>query len=262
MLGLGLLQADRGGAVGGRAAEADRARVQEGAVGAVREEFAAADRPRGRGEVADVGGDDRAGRGGPRGVPEGGLLVEAALRGEGVQDRARDVGGEVVLRVAQAEGAGDPLLHEPVDAGAGDLLQRGDEEDVVGVGVAPAGPRLVPEGVLEGVGDELGRGPLAEGVCLQLGEEGRVGDVVVESRGVGGQHPQGDPVRLGQVGQPPLHGVVEVDPALLDELEEGRGDVGEGHGAGPEVHVRLGGDAGHGLAQGVGDDLVSVDGDP
>jgi len=56
----------------------------------------------------------------PRGVPEGALLIGAALCGEGVQHRFGDHGGLVALGAPDAEWLDDALANESVHRFAGD----------------------------------------------------------------------------------------------------------------------------------------------
>jgi hypothetical protein len=66
---------------------------------------------------------------------------------------------------------------------------------------------------------------------------------------------------IRQVGKPLRDRIVQADDALIDELQEHGRDVGDGDGAVAEVHVGGSRNAGHRLAVGGGDHLVTADGD-
>jgi hypothetical protein len=64
------------------------------------------------------------------------------------------------------------------------------------------------------------------------------------------------------LGQPFRQFVVEAHLLLVDELEQQCGNIGDRDGAVAEVHGGRRGYSGHRLADGLGDDLLAVDGHP
>jgi hypothetical protein len=84
-------------------------------VGLLRDQLAFADGPRRGGQVVDVGYHHIPLRYRPGGVPEGALLVGAALFGVGVQYRFGDHGRLVALRSLHAQRLDDALTDKLVD---------------------------------------------------------------------------------------------------------------------------------------------------
>ena len=145
---------------------------------------------------------------------------------------------------------------------AGCLLQRQPEQHVVGVRVVPIGSGLVEQRLGDGVLQNLVDGPASERIGVQrVVHLGVADDVIDVARRHLGQLTQGHPVGVGYLGQELRQLVVEAHLLLVDELEQQRGDVGDGDRAVAKVHIGSCGHARHRLAHGLGDDLLPVDRD-
>ena len=209
---------------------------------------------------------------GPGRIPVGALLVKrcarrdleecATLRAERVQCGRGDLGGERADGIGQPEGAKHLVGQQLRHLLAGGFLQRQAEQHVVGVRVVPVGSRLVEQRLIDGVLQHLVDGPAPERVGVEgFVHLGVADDVIDVARGHLGQLAQRDLVGVGDLRQIFRELVVEAQLLLVDEFEQQGGDVGDRDRAVAEVHVGGRGHAGHRLADGLGDDLLPVDGD-
>jgi hypothetical protein len=174
-------------------------------------------------DVVD-GGDDAARTDDVIGAPHG--IAEPRTIG-GRPDRRRSVAG-----VLELEWTEDAVQHDLLERTAGDLFDHHPEDDVVDVRVTVLGPRARERAC----GGDLIQGP--SGRPLQ---EVRV----VQPARVVQELPDGDPPAVRKdAGE---H-VLEREAALLDQLEDDRGDERLGDAGGVEPVLRLRRAAGLGLA--------------
>jgi hypothetical protein len=135
-------------------------------------------------------------------------------------------------------------------SGASIRLDHPGEEVEVRVRVVEAGAGSADQRPCEGDVQQLLRGPLPEGVAVELGDEGGVLlDPVGIAGGRAGEHPQGHPTGVRQTGEPLGDRVVERQPPLILELEDEVDDVGDRDRADAEVHPRVRRHAGHRFAR-------------
>ncbi len=170
------------------------------------------------------------------------------------RNRARGTGEQAVGHPERAQDPPGDLLAVPAPGG---LLDQQAQQRVVGVGVLPLGSRREVRRVRGRGRDQLARGdgalqspvghPGAEDRRVeQLGEDpaALVGRIP-QARGVVEQLADRDVRAAGyQAGQVLLHGVVQTDSVLADQLQDGGGDEHFGHAARPEAAVAAHGRAG------------------
>jgi hypothetical protein len=135
-----------------------------------------------------------------------------------VEPRDGRIGGHV--GVGHAQRLGDARAHLVGPRAAGDLLDDVAQHDVVGVGVAVRSTGLTDPSGRVGDHDQLRRRPVASG----LADDRRLVEVLPEPAGVVEQLTRRDPVRVGQVGDVATDAAVEVETALVGELQHDDGD--------------------------------------
>ena len=152
---------------------------------------------------------------------------------EGRNRRAGETG------VGHAQRSGDAGLHLVDPGPAGDLLDDVAQDDVVGVRVVVRSARLAEPSGRFGDGDLLGRRPLS----LGLGPSRRLIEVLAEPAGVVEELAGRDPIRPRQVGDVAVDAGVQVEAALVGELQHDDGDERLGGAADVPRHVGIDGTA-------------------